>query len=131
MYSKRGITLALAFFLALTIPFVVDGAQQTIMGEIQGLNCALKGHKCPQDRMDVHVTMEPDFVLVLSVEGRSTFHSLPNLPRDVKVRHVGESVIVTGEVNLRDKSIEVDKFEIQQGMFHKVAWSKEMQEQEK
>jgi len=126
MHSKRVVILALAFFLALSIPFLADGAPRIIMGEIQGLNCALKGHKCPQDMMDFHVTTEPDFVLVLSVEGRSTVHSLPNLPRDVKVRHVGESVIVTGEVNPRDNSIEVDKFETQQGMFHRVSWSKEM-----
>jgi len=130
MYSKRGIILALAFFLSLTIPFVADGATQIIMGEIQGLNCAMKGHRCPQDRMDVHVATEPDFVLVLSVEGRR-YHLLPNLPRDVKVRHVGESVIVTGELNPKDNSLVVDKFEAKQGMFHKVVWSKEMQQQEK
>ena len=129
MYSKRGIILALAFFLVLTIPFLADGAPRAIMGEIQGLNCAIHGHKCPQGRLDVHVATEPDFVLVLSVEGSSTYYLLPNLPRDVKVRHVGESVLVAGEANPKDNSILVKRFEVKRGVFYRLAWSREIQQQ--
>ncbi len=128
MYSKRRIILALAFLLVLTIPFAADGLPRTIMGEIQGLNCAMKGRRCPEDKMDVHVATEPDFVLVQSVE-RSTYHVLPNLPRDVKVRHVGESVIVTGDLHPKDNSILVDRFEVQRGMYHGIVWTKELQQQ--
>jgi hypothetical protein len=78
--------------------------------------------------MDVHLATEPDFVLV---EGGSTCHLLPNLPRDVKVRYVGESVIVAGDLHPKDNSILVDKFEVQRGMFHGIDWTKEMQQQEK
>ena len=128
MYSKRRIILALTFLLVLTIPFAADGLPRTIWGEIQGLNCAMKGHKCPSDRMDVHLATEPDFVLV---EGGSICHLLPNLPRDVKVRYVGESAIVTGDLHPKDNSILVDKFEAQRGMFRGIVWTKEMQQQEK
>ena len=129
MYSKHRIILALTFLLVLTIPFVADGLPRTIMGEMQGLNCAMKGHRCPSDRMDVHVATEPDFVLVQSAGSRSTYHLLPNLPRDVKVRHVGESVIVTGDLHPKDNSILVDRFEVQRGMFHGIVWTKELQQQ--
>jgi hypothetical protein len=128
MYSKRRIILALAFLLVLTIPFAADGLPRTIMGEIQGLNCAMKGLRCPEDKMDVHVATEPDFVLVPNVEGSSTYYLLPNLPRDVKVRHVGGSVIVTGDLHPKDNSIVVDRFEIQRGMFHGIVWTKELQQ---
>lgn len=131
MYLKRRIILALAFLLVLTIPFVADGITRVIMGELQGINCAKKGLKCPEDRMDVHVTTEPDFVLVPNVEGSRTYYILPNLPRDVKVRHVGESVIVSGDLHSKEDSIAVDKFEVRRGMFHGLVWSKEMQQQEK
>jgi hypothetical protein len=130
MYSKHRITLALTFLLVLTIPFAADGIQRVIMGEIQGLNCAIKGLTCPTDRMDVHVATEPDFVLV-KTGSRSMYHLLPNLPRDVKVRYVGESAIVTGVLRPKDNSILVDKFEVRRGMFHGIVWTKEMQQQEK
>jgi hypothetical protein len=120
MYSKRRIILALTFLLVLTIPFAADGLPRTIWGEIQGLN--------PSDRMDVHLATEPDFVLI---ESGSIYHLLPNLPRDVKVRYVGESVIVTGDLHPKDNSILVDKFEAQRGMFRGIVWTKEMQQQEK
>ena len=131
MYSKRRIILALTFLLVLTIPFVADSLPRTIMGEIQGLNCAMKGLRCPADRMDVHLATEPDFVLVQDAQGRSAYHRLINLPRDVKVRYVGEVVIVTGDVHPKDLSIAVDRFEVQRGMFHGLVWTKELQQQEK
>ena len=133
MHSKRRIILALTFLLVLTIPFAADCLPRTMMGEIQGLNCAMRGQKCPADRMDVHLATEPDFVLVQNIEGRITYHRLIDLPRDVKVRYVGEVVIVTGDVHPKDKenSITVDRLEVQRGMFHAVVWTKEMQQQEK
>jgi len=131
MYSKRRIILPLTFLLVLTIPFAAYGLPRTMMGELQGLNCAMKGLKCPADRMDVHLATEPDFVLVQNVEGRITYHRLINLPRDVKVRYVGEVVIVTGDVHPKDNSIAVDRFEVQRGVFYGVIWTKEMQQQEK
>jgi hypothetical protein len=131
MYSKHRIILALTFLLVLTIPFAADGILRVTMGEIQGLNCAMKGLTCPADRMDVHVATEPDFVLVKTTGSHSMYHLLPNLPRDVKVRYVGESAIVTGDLRPKDNSILVDKFEIRRGMFHGIVWTKEMQQQEK
>jgi len=131
MYSKHRIILALTFLLVLTIPFAADGLPRTMMGEIQGLNCAMRGQKCPADRMDVHLATEPDFVLVQNIEGRITYHRLIDLPRDVKVRYVGEVVIVTGDVHPKENSITVDRFEVQRGLFHGVVWTKEMQQQEK
>jgi hypothetical protein len=121
----------LTFLLVLTIPFAADGILRVTMGEIQGLNCAMKGLTCPADRMDVHLATEPDFVLVKTAGSRSMYHLLPNLPRDVKVRYVGESAIVTGDLRRKDNSILVDKFEIRRGMFHGIVWTKEMQQQEK
>ena len=81
--------------------------------------------------MDVHLATEPDFVLVQNIEGRITYHRLIDLPRDVKVRYVGEVVIVTGDVHPKENSITVDRFEVQRGLFHGVVWTKEMQQQEK
>jgi hypothetical protein len=129
MYSKRRIILALAFLLVLTIPFAADSIPRVIMGEMQGLNCAKKGHRCPSDKMDIHVATEPDFVLVDSAGSLSTYHLLPNLPRDVKVRHIGESVIVAGDLHPKDNSILVDRFEVRHGVFHWMVWTKELQQQ--
>lgn len=94
---------------------------ETVTGRIIGHHCAHEGKSCPIDKMDPHVALESDFVL--QKENRD-YYFLTNVPRDVKVRHVLETVTISGKVNTRYNSIDVDSIE----SGNKVAWSKEQHE---
>jgi len=105
---------------ALALPGAVSA--ETVTGKIIGHHCAHEGKSCPIDKMDPHVALEWDFVLQ---KGNGDYYFLTNVPRDVKVRHVLETVTVSGKLNSRYHSIDVDS--IKSG--NKVAWSKEQHEQ--
>ncbi len=79
---------ALAFLLlAMTLSFpLLKG--ETISGKLNGHHCAHEGMTCPIDKLDPHVTLEADFVLMVN----DGYYFLPNLPRDTKVRHLTEGL---------------------------------------
>lgn len=82
---------------------------ETFTGKLNGHDCAERGTSCPVDRLDPHVILESDFVLQVA---SGDYYFLVNLPRDVKVRHVLEPVVVSGDVNRKYNAITVDTFTV-------------------
>ena len=123
MSAKIRTTLILVLALALMMP-VAALAGKTIEGQIVGLSYAVHGHKYSRAMMEAHAQFEPDFVLLLE-SGRH--YMLPDLPRDVKVRNLGQTVRVTGEVNPKGIAIRVDKLEVKKDRKYELVWTKEMQ----
>ncbi len=96
----------------------------TISGKINGLRCAVEGTWCPMDRLDPYIATESDFVVVVS---GGDFYYLPNLSRDIKVRHVLENVQVIGDVDSKYRTIQVEELHVKSGSEFKKVWSQEMQ----
>jgi hypothetical protein len=98
-------------------------AAKTIEGWMQGFNCVVHGHKCPIDTLDPHLMLEPDFVLLLK---DGNYWLMPNIARIVKAKYVHSAIRVTGDLNPKYRSIDVDKLEVKKDGSFKTAWSKEM-----
>ncbi|ROR34231.1 hypothetical protein [Inmirania thermothiophila] len=102
-------------------------AAETLTGRINGLDCTTRGIQCPVDRLDPHVAVEPDFVLVVG----DRWFFMPNVDRSTKVRHVLERVQVVGERHPRYNSIQVEEIRVERdGRWHKI-WSQEDVERER
>lgn len=112
--------LGLALGAAIGAPTVFA---DTFTGKINGHGCAHAGTSCPIDRLDPHVVLESDFVLQ-KADGDYMF--MPNIPHSVKVRHVLSDAEVTGELNPRYQSIDVNELWVG----GKIVWSKAMQRAE-
>ena len=126
MKKNMIIMLLLLMTLAYGLPFTAQ-AGDTYDGWMQGYNCVSHGHKCPVDRLDPHLTLEPDFVLLLD---DGDYFLLPNLARDVKARYIQKSIRVVGDVNPKHKSIDVNKLQVKVGDSYKTVWSKKMMMEE-
>jgi hypothetical protein len=99
----------------------------TRYGRINGHHCAHGGETCPLDRLDPHLALERDFVLQ-TPEG--TYYFMPNLPRDVKIRHVLAQARVTGSLDPRYKTITVDELKVKEDGSFNVVWSQAKQAEE-
>ncbi len=108
------------------LPGVVLAASVT--GKIVGRHCAEAGTVCPVDRLDPHIQLEKDFVLV-QPDGHVWL--LPNISRDLKVRHVLDSVEVTGAATADGRAIQVDEFRVKTADGYVTVWSHAMLEQER
>lgn len=121
-------TLAAAVFLLTTLSFTANAEE--VVGIINGYNCATKGLTCPVDHLDPHLALERDFV-VQKADG--SFVLIPNVPRDVKVRHVLQRVRVTGDLNPKYDTLtakEVAVYDKQSKTFDPI-WSPEMEKAER
>lgn len=113
----------LSIVCAAALLFPLTASAESFTGTIVGHTCAHQGKTCPVDRLDPHIALEPDFVLL---RGTDDYLFLPNVPRDVKVRHVLQEITVTGELNTRYNSVAVDKVKVQ----GETVWSQTAQEYE-
>lgn len=111
MYLITGLSLGLAS---------LAGAD-TLTGRIVGHHCAHEGTTCPIDKLDPHIVLERDFVLV---DGDS-YYFMPNLPRDVKIRHVLDRVTIEGSVDSKFNVLTVDALMVDGRS--KPVWSAKMQ----
>ncbi len=100
---------------------------ETFSGKLNGHDCAHEGKTCPVDRLDPHIALERDFVLQ---KPNGDYMFLPNVPRTVKARHVLSDVEVTGELNPRYQSIEVNELRVKSDGGMKTVWSKALQQEE-
>jgi hypothetical protein len=108
------------------VPLAASAARtDTIEGELVGISFALHGHTYPKEMMEAHLSFESDFVLFIK---HHEHYVLANLPRDVKVRHVGETIRVTGELNPAKTAITAHKLEVKEGNAYKLIWSKEIEQ---
>ena len=123
MLTKIWKKAALAVPMA-TLLFVSFSANAgTVTGKLNGHECAHAGMSCPVDRLDPHIALESDFVLI--VPG-GDYYFLPNLSRDIKARHVLEDVQVTGDVNPKYRSIKVQELKVKSGSGFKTIWTQKM-----
>ena len=116
-YPKQ-LQLALSMAALFALPFTVSA--ETFTGMINGHECAHAGHTCPLDRLDPHVALEPDFVLM---QGDKDYLFMPNLSRDVKVRYVLDTVQVEGTKHPKYNSIKVDVFRVKRGDKFVTVWT--------
>jgi hypothetical protein len=116
------LTTALAFILPAGV-----WASKTMEGWIQGYNCVVHGHRCPIDTLDPHLMLEPDFALILN---DGNYWLMPNIARHVKAKYVHNAIRVTGDLNSKYNSIEVDKLEVKKNGSYATVWSKEMMRRE-
>lgn len=108
--------------LLLALPFMAQ-ADESFTGKIIGYECAVEGHVCPLDKLDPHIVLSRDFVLVTGGE----YYFLPNLPRDTKVRYFLDTVTVKGKLDKKHNSIEVDELIVAKNGKNKTVWSPSMQ----
>ncbi|MGV6817519.1 MAG: hypothetical protein ACWA44_09680 [Thiotrichales bacterium] len=111
-----------AAILLLALPLTSNA--EIYKGKIVGHHCAHEGKVCPVDRLDPHITLERDFVLVLK---NGDYYFMPQLPRDVKVRHVLEDVTVEGDKDGKYNVLTVE--ELRAGDHNNVIWSAALQRQ--
>ena len=116
------LTTALAFILPVGVR-----ASKTVEGRIQGYNCVVHGHRCPIDTLDPHLMLEPDFAGIVN---DGNYWLMPNIARHVKAKYVHNTIRVTGELNSKYNSIEVDKLEVKKNGSYATVWSKEMMRRE-
>lgn len=107
----------------LTLPFVATGAE-SLTGRIIGHGCIGEGHVCPVDKLDPHIALEADFVLVLN---NGDYYFLPNLQRGIKMRYVLDTVTVKGDVDKKYNTIDVDELIADRRGKQRTVWSKKMQ----
>ena len=81
----------------------------------------------PGDRLDPHIEVERDFVLQ---KPNGDYMFLPHVPRTVKAHHVLSDVEVTGELDPRYQSIEVNELRVESDGGRKTVWSKALQQEE-
>lgn len=111
-----------AALLFLALPGI--SSADTYHGKIVGYHCAHEGTVCPVDRLDPHVTLERDFVLVMN---NGDYYFMPQLPRDVKVRHVLDDVTVEGKKEGKYNVLNVK--ELKAGDRQQIVWSASLQKQ--
>ena len=119
-------TFGLITALAFIVP-VGARASKTVEGWIQGYNCVVHGHRCPIDTLDPHLMLEPDFALIVN---NGNYWLMPNIARDVKAKYVHNAIRVTGDLNSKYNSIDVDKLEVKKSGNYTTVWSKEMMRRE-
>ena len=125
---KKNILLIVMLIIALAfIAPVGAGAAKTVEGRMQGCNCVVHGHRCPVDTLDPHLMLESDFVLLVNDDN---YWLMPNIARIVKAKYVQDAIRVTGALNPKNKSIDVDKLEDKKNGAFKIVWSKEMMRRE-
>jgi len=116
------VTFMVITVLAFIAP-VGAGAAKTVEGWMQGFNCVVHGHKCPIDNLDPHLMLESDFVILVD---DGNYWLMPNIARIVKAKYVQSAIRVTGDLNPKYNSIDVDKLEVKKNGSFKTVWSKEM-----
>lgn len=96
----------------------LPAAAGTIEGKINGLRCVTDGVACPVDKQDPVIGSVSDFVVQQS-DGNYFF--IHNIPLRTKARYALETVRVTGEVDLKYRSVKAVKMEVlEQGSYRRV-----------
>ncbi len=123
MIAKIWRRTALAIPMATVMFLTLSAHAATITGKLNGHECAHAGMSCPIDRLDPHIALESDFVLLLP---DGDYYFMPNLSRDIKARHVLEEIQVTGDVNPKYRTIKVRELKVRSGSGFKTVWTQKM-----
>jgi len=88
-------------------------------GRLLGLDCVTHSYGCPIDHLDPHNSLQRDFVFVLD---DGDHYLLTNVPREVKARHSGKVIKVSGNVNNHNRYISVENLKVNQGGSYRTVW---------
>ena len=130
MFHKKSVAKsALMIFISLaTMTLTASLARaETIEGRLNGLGCASEGHFCPIDMLDMHVSLEGDFILQ-TMDGKYFFIS--NLDRAIKARHLLQTVRVEGKLNPDFNTIEASELWVKIQGEYTLVWSSLMQDEQ-
>jgi hypothetical protein len=120
--TKKYCLLLGVLVVILAQALIVNAAATTVTGKLTGLTCLVQGYLCPIDKADPMIGLEKDFVLVTA---KGDYYFLSNLSLGIKARHALETVEVTGEVNAKYKTIQVDTLKVG----GKLSWSHEAEKE--
>lgn len=93
-------------------------------GSIQGFMCVTQGKVCPVGKEDPVAAIENVFVLLVDA-AKGDYYFLPNVEREVLVRHLNQEITVSGTLDKKFKAIKVSEISVK----GKVAWSSKMEDQ--
>jgi hypothetical protein len=117
--------IALSVSMSLMVPTMGMAEELvTYEGTIQGLNCVHYKQKCPEEDLDMYISLEHDFVLLLP-DGRHFV--LPNLDRGIKARYLTKDVRIRGKQ--KGTTLRVENLEVKKGQQYGLVWN--FQEQKK
>ena len=119
----KKIFVPILLVLLLLTPVLAMAA--TFTGSIQGFSCVTQGKTCPIGQEDPMAAAENVFVLLVDA-AKGEYYFLPNLDREVLVRHINEQIKVTGDLDKKYRSIKVKEITNSKG---KVVWSQSMEDE--
>lgn len=108
--------------LAAMLSLPLTAGAEVFTGKLNGYTCVSHGVVCPTEKLDPHLAVETDFVLMLK-DGDYLF--LPNLRRDIKVRYALDTVQIDGTKHPRFNAIEVDVLRVMKGDLYVTVWSQD------
>lgn len=113
------VTIIGLFLLAPVFAMAAD-----FTGSIQGFMCVTQGKVCPVGKEDPVAAVENVFVLLVDA-AKGEYYFLPNLEREVLVRHLNQQVKISGTLDKKYKSIKVSEISVG----GKVVWSQKDEDQ--
>ena len=113
----KNILIVACFILFMPL---VSTASETITGKIVGFNSLIHGKESPTDIDDPHINFEPDFVILLK---DGTHYLIPNIPIHVKRQYIYKSAKITGNINVKHRSITAEELKVRGKRKFKVVWT--------
>lgn len=99
----------------------------TIEGTLQGFQCTINQKVCPVDRLDPHLAIEKNFVLV-NKDG--DYYLVSNVDKSILARNVFNQLRITGNVNSKYKSVTAHEIEVFKDGAWRKTWSIQMEKEE-
>ena len=96
----------------------------SVTGSVQGFQCVTQGIVCPIGKEDAVAAAENVFVLLVDAS-KGDYYFIPNVSRNVLVRHLNTQVTVDGTVNANMKTIKAMAI----SKAGKKVWSQDMQDE--
>ena len=120
--KKLFVPTLLGLLLLLTPVFV---SAATFTGSIQGFNCVTQGKTCPIGQEDPMAATENVFVLLVDA-AKGEYYFLPNVEKEVLVRHINVQIKVNGDLDKKYRTLKVKEIMNSKG---KTVWSKSMEDE--
>ncbi len=112
------------FLAIMLVPTMALGA--AFQGTIQGFTCVTQGQVCPIGKEDPMVAAESVFVLLTQPD---VYYLVPNVDQKILARHIGEMVMIEGDVNTKYNSIKADNIYVMKDSKWRKVWSADLQDE--
>jgi len=118
-------TIPVVFVLVfILVPAMAFGA--AFQGSIQGFTCVTQGQVCPIGKEDPMAAAESVFVLLTQPD---TYYFIPNVDQKVLARHIGEMVMIEGDVNNKFNSIKAENIYVMRDAKWRKVWAADLQDE--